>query len=104
MEEFNNENSAIIRDSDAYNKKIKPVPKPEQNIGVDTYDVIDRIKDNSINSVTDLNSLTSFTQAANNRNQLYQVLDIMAQDSTISAILETYAEDATETNDKGQIV
>ena len=32
------------------------------------------------------------------------MLDTMCQDSTISAVLETYAEDATEYNDQGQIV
>jgi hypothetical protein len=32
------------------------------------------------------------------------MLDTLCQDSTISAVLETYAEDATEYNDEGKIV
>ena len=35
---------------------------------------------------------------------MYQLLDTMAEDPTIAAVLETYAEDATETNDDGRIV
>ena len=35
---------------------------------------------------------------------MYAMLDTMSQDSIVSAVLETYAEDATERNDDGLIV
>lgn len=104
MEDIENKESVIIQDDNAYNKKIKSIPKPEPEIGIEHNDIIDTIAEKGIKSTIDLNSLDTFQQAATNRNQLYQILDLMAQDSTIAAILETYAEDATEYNEKGQIV
>lgn len=35
---------------------------------------------------------------------MYQLLDSMAQDDVVSAVLETYAEDAIQSNDKGESV
>ena len=51
-----------------------------------------------------MNKLNQFTQVSTRRDQIYNLIDQMAEDPTIAAILETYAEDATEYNDKGQIV
>lgn len=52
----------------------------------------------------DISQFNNFSQLSQNRETLYQVLDTMAEDSTIAAMLETYTEDATETNDVGKIV
>ena len=108
QEDLNNGISVFEEDPHVYDKKTQSIPKPAINIGLDTKDVVDKIIDSSpddaINSTIDLSALTSFNQVATNRNQLYNVLDLMAQDSIIAAMLETYAEDATETNDEGKIM
>lgn len=106
-EDLRSEESAIIKDKNAYNKEIKTVPKPEENIGIENKSVIDRVIDSTndmVHTTVDLATFNSFNQVATSRNQLYNVLDLMAQDSIITAILETYAEDATETNEEGKII
>ena len=85
--------------------KINPVPKPEVNIGIDTDDAFyDSIVEGGESASVDISKINAFTQITNNRETLYETLDIMAQDSTVSAVLETYAEDATEPNEQGDIV
>jgi hypothetical protein len=97
--------TAFRTDDDLYNKKIKAVPTPEKQIGIDLSDsMLNHIVDGVQNSQIDMTVLDSFTQVSRSRNEIYETLDYMAEDSTISAILETYAEDATETNDQGNIV
>lgn len=105
-EQYNNqEDSAIVKDSPSIHKKTKAVPTPEQNIGI-TLDsgVADVISELGTASKVDLAVLNSFTQVSQRRDELYKLLDTMGEDPTIAAILETYAEDATESNDAGQIV
>ena len=100
-----NEKSVYVNDPELYNKEIKSVPAPERDIGIDTKETIfDNIIQAGQSSQLDLNSLDSFTTISQGRDQIYTMLDTMCQDSTISAVLETYAEDATEYNDQGQIV
>ena len=92
-------------DSPELGKKINPIPKPEVNIGIDTEDLFyDNIIEAGEANAIDIGQFNSFTQLSNNRETLYQVLDTMSEDSTIAAMLEIYAEDATETNDQGQIM
>ena len=100
--------TAFEQTDELYNKQINPIPKPEKEIGIDLSDSIllniINSQDQGISSQFDVAALQNFTNISRNRNQLYDTLDYMAQDSTISAILETYAEDATEANDNGDIV
>lgn len=97
--------TAFRTEDDLYNKKIQAVPAPEQQIGIDLTDsVLQHIVDGVQNSQIDISAINSFTQVSRSRNEIYETLDYMAEDSTIAAILETYAEDATETNDQGAIV
>ena len=85
--------------------KIKATPVPEKNIGVDTKDtLVTNIVNSAINSQLDLSALQNFSSVSQSREQIYSLIDSMAQDSTVASILETYAEDCVETNDKGQIV
>lgn len=102
---MDNKNSAFIDDLELYNKKIVSEPTPEREIGIDTKDTfakntIDAATDNKLN----ISELDSFSQASQNRETVYRVIDTMLEDSTVSAIMETYAEDATETADTGHIV
>ena len=48
--------------------------------------------------------LDAFTGITQSRENVYQLIDAMASDDRVSAILETYTADSVETNDKGQVV
>ena len=101
----NIEKDKFIQYSEKVGTKINPVPVPETEIGVDTANEFFKDIANLGDSASiDISSLNTFTQLSQNRETLYQVLDTMAQDSTVAAILEIYAEDATETNERGEIV
>lgn len=90
---------------DIYGKEIKSIPAPGKEIGVDTQKTLfHNIIESGESSVVDLNQLNSFSSISNSRNQVYDLIDSMCEDSIISAVLETYAEDATEYNDQGKIV
>lgn len=91
--------------SEIFGKKIKPTIAPQVEIGIDTdnellTNIIGGIDSNQI----DINSISSFTQVSRNRNELYDTLDYMSQDTTLASVLETYSEDATEMNESGDIV
>ena len=93
------------QESPDLNKRINPVPKPPVNIGIDTEDEFYKalVEAGTANTI-DVGQFGSFAQISNSRETLYQVLDTMSEDSTIASMLEIYTEDATETNDQGQIV
>ena len=87
------------------NMKIKATPKKDPNIGIDTNnafltDLTDAIK----NSVLDMSKLEGFTGVTQSRENIYRIIDTMAQDSIVSSILSTFAEDSTETNTQGKII
>jgi len=99
------EQSPIQRNDDLYKRKINPKPAPQPKLGIDVdkefYDtLIAAAQKNSL----DVGKLESFTQISQTRDQIYSLIDTMSEDSTIAAVLETYAEDATETNMDGRIV
>jgi hypothetical protein len=48
--------------------------------------------------------LEEFTTISNSRDVLYQLIDIMCQDATVSAVVRTYAEDVCELADNGHII
>ena len=95
----------ILGNPDLFGVKTQSVPVPEKNVGID-YD--HQFYENILNAVevgkVDLAKIDSFTQLSQNRNLLYNVIDIMCEDSAISSILEVYAEDVTETNEEGHII
>ena len=101
----NNNSSAFIDNKDLYNKTPKVEPAPEKQIGIDTQDkFFNELIEEGINSTLDMSAFDSFLTASRSRDQLYNLIDDMSHDSILSAVLETYAEDATETNDSGDIV
>ena len=99
-------NAAFPEQDDAlFNKKVTPVAVPQHEIGIDLDNrVLDNIVDTMETSQFDINAINSFTQVSRSRDEIYNTLDDMGDDSIIAAVLETYAEDATETNDAGAIV
>ena len=99
------EESAFLNQPDVYHKETIAVPAPDRNFGIDTKKtVFHNIVNAGISGQLDINSLQSFTSITQSRNTVYSLLDSMCEDATIAAVLETYAEDATEYNDEGQIV
>lgn len=99
------ETTPFVDNSDSYNRQIQAVPAPEKEIGIDTKDFLYQNIINAGNaSALNAGALESMTTVASGRDQLYRTLEIMADDPKLSAVLETYAEDATEYNDRGQIV
>lgn len=99
--------SSSLYDSDnpEMGKQLKATPKPPKNIGMDLNNefysnIVNGVKASNI----DIAKIQSFTQVSQTRETIYQLLDTMAEDSSIAAILETYAEDATEADDRGNVV
>ena len=81
----------------------KPVPEKINNVDVNQSlfnDIIIAGEDNNLN-VPAINTFTSVSRA---RDSIYDMIDEMAQDATISAVLDIYAADACEPNDRGQVV
>lgn len=100
-----NKDTAFASDSTQIGSKVKPVPKPKKNIGVDTENTIVKdIVDLADSSQLDVSGIESFSSVARTRDQIYTMLDTMSEDSKVSAILATFAADATETNEAGKIV
>ena len=92
------EQSVFVDDETIYNKKTKTVPKKTQSIGIDLNDTVfnNIISEGTSSHNLDLSALESFTQVSQSRDQIYSLLDTMGEDVTVAAVLETYAEDATE--------
>lgn len=51
-----------------------------------------------------MSAIQDFSTLSQSRNQVYDMLDNMADDSVVSSVLEIYAEDCTEYNEEGDIV
>ena len=96
---------AVDKESPKLGQKIHPTVKPETNIGLDVSDEFwDAMMSAGDANAIDIGAINNFSQLSQNRETLYQVLDTMAEDPVIAAALETYAEDATEANEQGDIV
>lgn len=92
-------------DNKIIGKSIETIPTPQKEIGIDTKqtlenDIIEAIDTSTLNTGV----LDSFSNVAQTREEIYTLIDTMSQDNNISAVLETYAEDSTETNEQGKIV
>lgn len=97
--------SAFLDDPKIYGVATNAIPKPERNVGIDTYHAFyDNIITAGESGQLDIDKLQSFLQISQSREQIYQLLDTMSEDPIVSAVLETYAEDATEHNEEGRIV
>ena len=75
------------------------------NIGVDVNkELIDAIISAGLSGKLDASRLDEFTSISNARNQVYQLIDTMAADSSVSSILKTYAEEVCDVADNGHVV
>ena len=95
-------------------KEIKPVPKntkisvkpldpPQTNIDIDKS-LEDAILTSAQGGDLQAGVFEAFSTTAQNRESEYELIDTMAMDSTIAAAIETYAEDITQPNSKGDII
>ncbi len=96
-----NKSGRVTSNDELYYRPTRAVPSPRK---IDTQDIVDDIIDLGDASKVDTASISTFTSISQQRDQLYSLLDVMAEDSRISAVLETYVEDATQRNDRGNIV
>lgn len=93
------------KESEKIGQKIHPMSVPETDVNIDTDNqFFQDLAAYGESSAIDITSINSFSQLSQSRETLYQVLDTMAQDSTVASILEIYAEDATEQNEQGETV
>lgn len=74
-------------------------------LDIDTKKVlVDNIIDAGLSHKLDSGALENFTSISNSRDQIYTLIDTMSQDSSVAAILRTYAEDVCEAADNGHII
>ena len=66
--------------------------------------LVDNIIEAGLSSQLDMAKLENFTSISNSRDQMYQLIDTMTQDSSVSAILKTYAENVCEPADNGHVI
>ena len=100
-----NNDSVFVNDEEIYNKKIKTIPPETKDSEVGISDTLyDNILEVGLSSQIDMSSISSLSQQANTRNEMYNIYDTMCEDGQISAVIKTYAEDATEHNDSGDII
>ena len=83
--------------------KVEPLEPPQTNIDVDKS-LEDAILTSAQGGDLQANVFESFSTTAQTRESEYELIDTMAMDSTIAAAIETYAEDITQPNGKGEIV
>lgn len=102
------------------NKLVKPEQTPSSLVGSNTQPttldntttldidvkktLVDTIIEAGLSSQLDIAKLENFTSISNSRDQIYQLIDTMAQDAAVSAILKTYAENICEPADNGHII
>jgi hypothetical protein len=74
-------------------------------LDIDTNKILaDNIIEAGLSHKLDISALENFTSISNSRDQMYQLIDTMAQDSSVSAILKTYAENVCEPSDNGHVI
>lgn len=96
---------ALAESPELAGKKAKPVPKSSPEIGMDTDDgFVNALLAMADSSQVDLGTFDNFGSTSQARESIYSLIDTMAQDDRVSAVLETYAEDVTDANEGGQIV
>ena len=74
-------------------------------LDIDTNKILaDNIIEAGLSSNLNVAALEHFTSISNSRDQIYQLIDTMAQDSSVSAIIRTYTENVCEPADNGHII
>ena len=88
-----------------YSNKVEPIPYPDRVRDIDVNNnIYDNIIDAQDKGTLDMSAIQSFTSISRSRDQVYALLDTMAEDPIISSALEIYSSDITEPNDQGKII
>ena len=88
-----------------FSNVIKPKPLPDKINDIDTHNTIyTNIIDAQEKGELDNTAINSFTNISRSRDEVYNLLDMMAEDSIISSALDIYAADICEPNDEGRIL
>jgi len=66
--------------------------------------IVDNIIEAGLTGGLNIGEIEKFTAVSNSRDQVYTLIDTMAKDSAVSAIIKTYADNACEVADNGHIV
>lgn len=94
----------VFKNIDYVNKAI-PSPLPDKINDIDTDNhIYDNIIDSQERGTLDVSSLNSFTGISRSRDEVYSLLDLMAEDPIISTALEIYTSDSTEPNEQGKVM
>lgn len=94
----------VFKNIDYENKAIaQPLPGKINDIDVDNH-IYDNIIENQQSGTLDTSALNSFTTISRSRDEVYRLLDLMAEDPIISTALEIYTADSTEPNDQGKVM
>lgn len=106
MEDFNQEdNKAIVDDEKVYNRPTKAVPAPQPDIGLeDKHSVVNEILEVSDSSQVNTQVLNEFLDTSKRRDNQYDLIDEMCNDSIPAAILELCTEDTVTSNEDNNIV
>lgn len=92
--------------SPSLGSQAKPVPLSDivtSNIDLNRT-LTDGIIEAGLTGGLNIGALEAFTSITNARDQVYQLIDTMAADSSVSSIIRTYAEDVCDTADNGHVV
>ena len=88
-----------------YKNKAIAVPHPDRINDIDTKGTLyTNIVDAAENNILDLSDINAFTSISQSRDEVYNLIDMMAQDPIIAVALDIYTSDACEPNEQGQIV
>ena len=99
------ENKAIVDDKKIYGNPTKAVPVPEPDIGLeDKHSVVSEMMGVSDSSQINTQVLNGFLDTSKRRDNQYDLIDQMCNDSIPAAILELCTEDTVTTNEDNNIV
>jgi len=94
----------VFKNIDYVNKTVS-MPLPDKINDIDTNNhIYDNIIDSQENGTIDISAINSFTGISRSRDEVYALLDLMAEDPIISTALEIYTSDSTEPNEQGKVM
>ena len=94
----------VFKNIDYVNKTVS-MPLPDKINDIDTNNhIYDNIIDSQENGTIDISAINSFTSISRSRDEVYALLDLMAEDPIISTALEIYTSDSTEPNEQGKVM
>lgn len=86
-------------------RAVAPQPIQKVEIGVDrNNELVKSLVNLADSSSLNVNTLQNMTNISQSREQIYQLIDVMAADSDIASVIEAYVDEICEPNDNGDII